>query len=252
MGGSKVRMPEPTSRAGAPGHQLQSLREQRALQQENLRTSDLLAPAMYRAAGLKPTCPRAESPASKRSPTRIEPPELILRHKLLERSRKALRGELGFDPAWRGGLLNSNAPSQYPSAAARPWLRPSSAELEALATQGQRAEELRYGARTGQLTLAEQLGLQREQASEARQQRQFSQLGGALGVSQQRGAGTSNYLQGIQSALGLGLQGRGQQAQMAQFQASQPGFLDFLGQLLLTGVGGASAGAGAAFGKKIF
>ena len=144
--------------------------------------------------------------------------------KLLQRSQAALAGTLPLDPSLERGLSEQQQLLQGTLAQQLgPGYATSTPGMQALATQGQRAEELRYGARTGQLTLAEQLGLQREQASEARQSRQFAQLGGALGAPGTTGAGTSNYLQGLAQALGLGLQGRGQQAQMAQFQAQSTG-----------------------------
>lgn len=81
-----------------------------------------------------------------------------------ERSLKALKGELPVDPALENELtgqeeqLRERLLSQF-----GPGYETSSAGIETLGDFFQAAESLREGARTGQLTLAEQLGLTRQQ-----------------------------------------------------------------------------------------
>jgi hypothetical protein len=88
---------------------------------------------------------------------------------LNERSLKALKGELPVDPALERDLeAQERELKNQLSAKFGPGYETSSPAIETLGEFFRTAEVLRSGARTGQLTLAEQLGITREQ------QQQFS------------------------------------------------------------------------------
>jgi len=88
----------------------------------------------------------------------------------LDRSLKALKGELPVDPALERSLGSSEeALREKLQAQFGAGYETSSPAIETLQQFRESSEILREGARTGQLTLSEQLGLTREQ------QRQFTQ-----------------------------------------------------------------------------
>lgn len=99
-----------------------------------------------------------------KTPTEAETLRKTLDKELAERSLKALRGELPVDPA-----LERNIARQEETLRERlarqfgPGYETSSAGTESLGDFFANVEGLRSGARTGQLTLAEQLGIAREQ-----------------------------------------------------------------------------------------
>ena len=96
-----------------------------------------------------------------------------IERELDQRSLKALRGELPLDPGMERDLasqrkeLENRLSSQF-----GPGFSTASPAQEALQRYDESANILREGARTGQLTLAEQLGITRQQ------QREFTQSSG--------------------------------------------------------------------------
>jgi len=136
---------------------------------------------------------------------------------LNERSLAALRGELPVDPALerditsqREALINKLS-SQF-----GPGYSTASPAIEALQRYDESANVLREGARTGQLTLAEQLGITREQQEIFKRQTSTDQLRQSAVVDPLTFAGgfgqvANNYLRAQQPFI--------QQRQM-QFQAS--------------------------------
>ena len=234
---------------------IESLRDQRTQVAEAMRLQDLLAPYLYQQAGITPRLEGGRIVGFDRVPDPHQALRSDIETQLLQRSQKALRGELEVDPGLERGIAqNLRLTRQAGLQQVGPGWETSTPGIQAMAEQGQRAEELRYGARTGQLTLAEQLGLQREQANEARQSRQFQQLGGAFGLPGTRGAGTSNYLSSLSQALGLGQRERQGQFQANQFNAQQPSFmsemLGILGPLSGMAVGSFLGPFGAAVGGQ--
>ena len=159
--------------------------------------------------------------------------------KLLQRSQAALAGTFHSTRAWSAAsraatLLQGTLAQQL-----GPGYATSTPGMQALATQGQRAEELRYGARTGQLTLAEQLGLQREQASEARQSRQFANSAGPWVPQAARGRDLELFA-GLGAGAGAGAAGARAAGADGAIQGESTGLTSISsGQLLMTGVGGA-------------
>jgi hypothetical protein len=136
---------------------------------------------------------------------------------LQERSLKALKGELPVDPGLERDLasqkeqLRNKLASQF-----GPGFETASPAIEALNRYDESANILREGARTGQLTLAEQLGITREQQNEfSRQSSQDvlrqSAIGDPLTFAGAFGQTANNYLRAQQPFI--------QQRQM-QTQAS--------------------------------
>lgn len=133
--------------------------------------------------------------------SQIETPEMArdkeIRSLMQERSLKALKGELPVDPALERSLEQQEAELRNRmKQQLGPGYESSSAGIETMGEFYRSAEGLREGARTGQLTLAEQLGLTREQMEMHRRgtaQDVFRQFGvadpmsfaGALGQVQQ-------------------------------------------------------------------
>jgi hypothetical protein len=90
---------------------------------------------------------------------------------LLDRSLKALKGELPVDPALEDSLSKQEQELRDRlSAQLGPGYETSTPGIEMLGEFFRSSEILREGARTGQLTLAEQLGITREQQDIYRRQ----------------------------------------------------------------------------------
>lgn len=137
--------------------------------------------------------------------------------KLNQRTLDALAGNLPVDPALERDLatkeqtLRERLQAQY-----GPGYESSTPAIQTLDQFFQSSESLRYGARTGQLTLAEQLGLARTESNMATE---------AQNLNIFRGFGVSDPLS-IASATGSNAQGYGQaqvpfiQQRQMQLQAS--------------------------------
>lgn len=177
--------------------------------------------------------------------TQIEDPNRPLREEIetgfLERTRAALAGELPVNPALLRELgeqeetLRETLRKQL-----GPGFETSSPGIEALATQSQRREELIEGARRGDLTLAEQLGIARQGSNEQSINQLLARVGGA-----------ANFQNPLISQFGSAQQpfqfNRQQQFQAnaanAQLSAqSQQGIGQFLGLAAGTGIGFAVGG----------
>jgi hypothetical protein len=257
MRGSKVKYPEMSSQERElQSMQLDMLREYRTLAAESTRLQNLLAPYLYRASGIKPIQDDQgkiigfeEDPQAKALSDR----ERSLQEKYLKRSEDALAGNLPVDPALERNLAtNEQSVRERLLSQLGPGYETSTPGMQALATERSRAEELRSGARTGQLALSEQLGLARAGAAEQKQSNLMARLMSSYGTSSALGGQTAGALQGLAQALqGYGAQRQGMfQANM--FNAQQPGFMSFLGQLLGIGAGSFFGGAGGAFGRRLF
>lgn len=105
-----------------------------------------------------------------KTPTELEIKRKQLETELTDRSLAALRGELPVSPGLERDITRSDTMLREKlGKQLGPGYETSSPGIEALARNNESAEVLREGARTAQLTLAEQLGITREQ------QNQFSQ-----------------------------------------------------------------------------
>lgn len=132
------------------------------------RESQLLQPFLLTEAGVEPVRDSAGNITGYKRTAEGEQVEAIER-KLRERTLAALEGNLPVDPALERGIdegrlnLRESLRKQLGSG-----FETSTPGIEALENFRKRAEELRYGARTGQLTLSEQLSGAREAQSAQR------------------------------------------------------------------------------------
>lgn len=183
MGGStKVQPSQPSAEERAlQQEQVQLLREQRGITQEQMRQQELLAPLMYEQFGISP---QKDAQGRITGFTRREDPqEREIQSLLRGRTLAALKGDLPVDPGLERQLkegrvtLEEQLRKQLGTG-----FSTSSAGIEALANFDQRAKELQSAARTGQLTLAEQL-------QQARAVTRTNDLGSVMGISQSPFAG---------------------------------------------------------------
>lgn len=176
--------------------------------------------------------------------------ELEIRQALNERSLQALRGELPVDPALEQQLERGEETLRERLAAQfGPGFETSTPGIQALEEFRRSAETLRSGARTGQLTLAEQLSLGREQAAQARQQGNLAQLQAPLSLAELGLTGGAQQLGQFQSgAFGLPQSIAGGAGQVAAgFGAAQQPFIQQRQMQLQASIANAqNAGAGAA------
>lgn len=165
MGGSKVSLPPPSPvDAELQREQVNLLKQQSSILNEQFRLQNLLTPTLLRAQGLKPKLDESGKIIGlEEDPGSIQMRRLGLEEKFIERSEKALAGELDIDPALTRGL-------QEEEQTIRGMLRKQVGPDYELSTPGsqrlgdffKRKEELLYAARRGDLTLSEQLGLARQ------------------------------------------------------------------------------------------
>lgn len=263
MASKKVKMPEMSSQERElQGMQLDLLKEQRTMNAEQMRVQDLLAPYLYKSAGIKPRMEGGKIVGFDEGPLDpLDARRQSIEEKLLARSEAALSGNLPVDPTLERNLSENQRNVEGTLAQQLgPGYATSTPGMQALAENAKRGEELRYGARTGQLTLAEQLGMARENASNNAEQATFAKLASTVGLPGAGRGGSTNFLNSLAQALG----GYGGQRQM-QFQANamnaqQPGFGSMIGEMLgpIVGMGagaflGPLAGRGGyTLGKRLF
>jgi hypothetical protein len=240
MGGSKVKYPEISPEERELNRlNLDVVREARLTQAEHARIQDLLAPYIYRAAGVTPRMEGGRIVGFDQAPAdALQTQRESLERQLMARSEAAIRGELPLDPGLERGIaeegrgLNMTLRQQL-----GPGFETSTPGAQARAEFAKRASELRASARRGELTLAEQLGLQRGQMNQAQQARQYQQIASTLGIGQPNIAGTGTLLSGIASGMAPYAAQRQGQFQASLYNAQQPGVGDFLGGVLGLGAG---------------
>lgn len=196
---------------------------------------------------------------------------LDIQQQLQERTQQALAGDLPVSPALERNLgeqqqqLREQLREQL-----GPGFETSTPGIEALAEQEQRAEEIREGARRGQISLGEQLALGRSQGRTGVQSQTLSDLlGGQTQLGQQGLAGTQQLFGGAGDLAGLNLgvaQGFGQTAQgfsdplsrmqrmrELEFEADLQGggIGSVLGSLGGLAAGSLFGGAGGAIGRSL-
>ena len=218
MGGGDVNVPGPSKEEKAlQAEQTELLRQQREILADNQRQQELLAPILYEEYNILPEI-NAEGEIVGFTKQNDEMAQLSedVQMKLLERTRTALAGELPVDPTIERELIDQEA-------TLRETLRKqlgsgyetSTPGIEALQKFAEGKASLRSAAQTGQMTLAEQLGIARGGFNQnVRQQT----LASALGINQ----GSLPFVQG---SLGVnqGMQGIVNKMQMdrqMQLQAS--------------------------------
>jgi hypothetical protein len=258
MGGGKQKTPKfsPEERAYQKA-QADLLNQQRQMIESQRQQNMILAPFFARQEGfdvdIDPATGQIRNIYEIASPERARQQEI--RRMFEERSLAALKGELPVDPAMERSLkeqeteLRNRLAQQF-----GPGYETTTPGIQTLGEFFKTAEGLRYGARTGQLTLAEQLGLTREQQEMFRRgtaqdvMRQFSiadpmSFAGAFG----------QVGQGYQAAQAPFATQRQLQAQIAaQNRQQQAGLIGAGLGAAGTIIGGAMGGPmGAAIGSKL-
>lgn len=244
-----VSFPEPTQEErDLQSEQLAVLRESRTLQQEQLRVQNLLLPTFFEASGFDPVFEDGRLVSIERAePTEEDTLRSQIERGFLERTQAALAGNLPVNPALERELQEGEETLRE---ALRKQLGPgfetSTPGIEALAQFTQRGTELREGARRGDLTLAEQLGLARETSNEARTQDFLNRLTGGANFF----TGSIGGLGDISSRFNAPLN-RFQQERGFQFQANLENQSTLFSDLLGLGgtLGGAFLGGGTSFSK---
>jgi hypothetical protein len=192
----KLKFPEATPEETAlQSEQVKLLRDQRDALSEQIRQQNLLAPILFKSAGITP---QMDSSGKIVGFSETEDPTKSLRDSIekgfLERTQAALKGELPVDPALGRELdtqertLRESLRKQLGSG-----YETSTAGGGRLADFTKRRLELNDAARRGDLTLAEQLGLAREGGNQQIIQNLLNQVGG---INQQGFAG-ANALSGV-------------------------------------------------------
>lgn len=242
MGGSTtVKAPVPTKEETAlQQEQVNLLRDQRASTQEAMRQQQLLAPLLYDQMGITPSygedgritgfTKKAVDPAVAARQKQFEdlqsqtmaqalaemndPTKKQIDKMMKDRTLAALKGDLPVDPGLERslkegrGTLEESLRRQIGSGYAT-----STPGMQALADFDKRAEELRYGARTGQLTMGEQLSGARSAQDLARGQSGMAAGGMGMELADRlRGSSMAGAL-GVQGTSWMGPQMMGQVAQ---------------------------------------
>lgn len=222
MTGGSPSVPGPSKEEKAlQREQAETLRLQRAILEQQIAQQKVLVPFLAAREGFEvQTDQNGNVIAIREVPDELKSLKSDLEKKLTQRSLTALEGKLPVDPALEETLktqeteLRSRLSSQL-----GPGYETSSPGIEALGNFTRSAEILRSGARTDQLTLAEQLGVVREQ------QRLFSQQSQTEALTQ----ATQGVPLTLAGAFGQSAQGYGraqepfiQQRQM-QFNAAAQG-----------------------------
>lgn len=192
--------------------QLEMLKDQRSLFSEQLRVQDLLAPFLYESAGIKPRYENGKIVGFDQVKDDLTDQRKRIEKGLLDRSEKALAGTLDVDPGLERGIAKNQSTLEATLAQQLgPGYATSTPGIQALAESSRYGEELRASARRGELTLAEGLGLNREQANRIATQQQMANLGSVFQVP---GAGQGGSVQSLNSLAQI-LQGYQNDRQMA-------------------------------------
>lgn len=231
------------------------LRGQTEQLQRALKEQDLLRPLLFSELGIEEQRDEAGALTGYRKAALTPEQQKAAEIESLfqDRSLKALKGELEVDPALERDL--SEGERQLRDQMTRqlgPGWETSTPGIEALANFRKRADELRSAARTGQLTLAEQLGGARELRGMQREDATFGKIMG-LGESPLRGIQTGlNVAAGYSGPLSNYANDRAMQFQanstMAQLEsANRNAMLGGIGQI--AGLGLFAPTKGTTFGK---
>jgi len=254
MGGSGTpSVPKPSKEERAlQQQQAELLSLQRQQLEDTKRQNAVLLPFLAQQEGYQVTTDdRGNITGISRADTEADTQTKEIEKLFRERSLAALKGELPTDPALEKDLevqeqeLKSRMQAQF-----GPGWETSSPGIESMEQFRRTAEILRSGARTGQLTLAEQLGITREQQS------QFSRQSSQDMLRQTAIADPLTFA----GAFGQTARGYGQaqipymQQRGMQFQASAAGKSNMY-NLIGAGIGAAGSamgGIGAAGGMAAF
>jgi hypothetical protein len=237
--------------------QVQLLRQQRDILSRQMREQQLLAPILYGAAGVKPvTNPQTgETIGFEEVADPLKQRQEEVASRLLDRQLAALKGELPDNPALLRDLATQEATLRE---TLRKELGPgfefSTAGGSRLRDFMESREGLLEAGRRGDLSLAEQLGIAREQANQSNLNAFLGRIGGVnaspLATAQGFGQAASGYNAPLNQLLAV-RQGRmqGNIARESLNQANTAMWLGFTSDLLGAVAGGAGAALAASTGR---
>jgi len=246
-----VNIPGPTSEERAlQATQTRLLEQQASAFTEQQRIQNLLSPFIFESTGVKPIFdPNDPSRIISFEPItdELKPLRSQIEKGFLERTQAALAGQLPVNPALLSDLAeNERTLRETLRRQLGPGFETSSPGIESLGEFGQRRSELLESARRGDLSLAEQLGISRQQANDLQLQNLLRNITGASNFPFQAAPGFGQAAAGFGAAqqpfqFQRGLQ---TQANIAGAQASSGLFGDIFGGigsilgLGLSGMGG--------------
>lgn len=165
MGGS-VSVPKPSAEERElQKQQAETLKLQREILEQQRQQQAVLLPFLAEQEGFEAvTDANGNITSIKKKPDALADMKKEIETKFAERSLKALKGELPVDPALEEtlGIQERDLRNKLANQLGPGW-ETSSPGIEAMGNFTRSAEMLRSGARNDQLTLAEQLGMAREQ-----------------------------------------------------------------------------------------
>jgi len=261
-----VNIPGPTAEERALQTQQTRLLEQQASAfTEQQRIQNLLSPFIFESSGVKPIFDpndpsriiAFEPQADELAPLRSQ-----IEKGFLERTQAALAGQLPVNPALLSDLAeNERTLRETLRRQLGPGFETSSPGIESLGEFGQRRSELLESARRGDLSLAEQLGISRQQANDLQLQNLLRNITGASQFPFQAASGFGQAAAGFNAPLQLGFNQRALQAQanIAGAQASSSLFGDIFGGIGMLGglalggpLGGMLGGSMGSFAGRAF
>jgi hypothetical protein len=226
VGGSSVKVPAPSAEEKLlQKAQADLLAQQTQIIQQQQQQQKVLLPFLGEQLGfdLQTDADGNITGVTKRAKTDLEAQDESIQRQLNQRTLDALSGSLPVDPT-----LEQNITKQEKTLRERltqqfgPGYESSSPAIETLGDFFRNAESLRAGARTGQLTLAEQLGLNRQQVAQQERATQLGGLAGAAGQPLTLAEAFGNIAGGYGAAQQPFLQQRQLQTQASIANASRP------------------------------
>jgi hypothetical protein len=225
--GSHVDAPKPTAEERAlQAKQAQLLDLQSQIITRQMDQQQALLPFMAEQLGMKIIKNKdGQIIGAKKIVTAQDKQRTAIENQLLQRTQDALGGKLPVDPGLESQLgnqeqtLREKLQQQF-----GPGYETSTPGIQALQEFQKSADSLRYGARTGQLTLAEQLGLSHQEMDLQQQQQQmglFRQA--AVGDPLSFASGAGSTAQGYGQAQVPYIQQRQMELQANMFNAQNSG-----------------------------
>jgi hypothetical protein len=246
-GGGGTSAPPPSAEEKAvQAAQADNLATQTSILKEQTRQQELLAPILYKQAGITPQYDQNGKITGFTAAPEAVDPNADLRKSietgLLQRSQAALQGQLPVDPSVTRSLDEQEAQLRDTLRAnLGPGFETSTPGIQALADFSKRKTEVLAGASRDELTLSEQLGLARgagnEQLIASQTNRQLAPIQGQAALAQLFGGAA----QGAGQAVGLYQQDRNMALSAAMTNAQ----LKSANQNALIGAGAGMAGMAA-------
>ncbi len=180
MGGGKAPvMPGPSAAEQAlQEEQRKTLELQRGMLEKSMREQELLAPVLYKQLNIKPvTDPEGKITGYEELPNPLKAQSEEIQRLYFNRTQAALEGKLPTDPGLNTSLGEQE--TQLREQLLRqlgPGYETSTPGIEALAKFNLNKQNILEGARRGDLTLAEQLGLARTASNIGQTQQQFGNV----------------------------------------------------------------------------